>query len=211
LTSTLTGGGQSGGTIVVPSGTAVSDQATLSGANAASATGTVTYTALGSVTSPFFGFQPFGDAAWDNWFLEPVSDAGTVTVTGGAVPPSNAIVLGAGVYFWVARYSGDSLNAPSSATTGIATEIVEAPTICPIDLGWLSVRGFAGREGPAGIGRATTGSGNAGSEDTGVGNSGASGYGGYHWDGFGGDGRGGGLGYGRGGERGYGGASWGYG
>ena len=43
LSTSLSGGGQSGTSINVPTGTAVTDTATLSGTNAAAATGTVTY------------------------------------------------------------------------------------------------------------------------------------------------------------------------
>src|SRR5580658_4261808 len=43
LSTSLTGDGQSASSISVPAGTAVTDSATLSGANASSATGTVTY------------------------------------------------------------------------------------------------------------------------------------------------------------------------
>ncbi len=43
LSTSLSGGGQSGTSISVPTGTAVTDTATLSGTNAATATGTVTY------------------------------------------------------------------------------------------------------------------------------------------------------------------------
>ena len=43
MSTSLSGGGQSGTSISVPTGTAVTDTATLSGTNAATATGTVTY------------------------------------------------------------------------------------------------------------------------------------------------------------------------
>jgi hypothetical protein len=209
VTSALSGGGQSGGTIVVPSGTAVSDQATLSGPNASSATGTVSYVVLGSGFSPFRGFLPFGDDGWDNWFLSPVADAGQMTVTGGTVPPSNAVIFGTGVYFWVASYSGDAVNAPSSSTTGIATEIMEAPP-CPVDLGWFSILCLAqfegGSSGATGTGTSLTG--NSGTGTFGTGNSG-SGFGNdFGRGGFGHGGRGDGGGYGRGGG-GYGGGGYG--
>ena len=42
-TTSLSGGGQSGSSISVPEGTAVTDTATLTGPNSATATGTVTY------------------------------------------------------------------------------------------------------------------------------------------------------------------------
>ena len=43
MTTSLSGGGQSGTSITVPTGTAVTDTATLNGTNASSATGSVTY------------------------------------------------------------------------------------------------------------------------------------------------------------------------
>ena len=43
MTTSLSGGGQSGTSISVPTGTAVTDTAALSGTNASSATGSVTY------------------------------------------------------------------------------------------------------------------------------------------------------------------------
>src|SRR5215467_9817428 len=43
LATSLSGGGQSGTSISVPAGTNVTDAATLTGANAATATGTITY------------------------------------------------------------------------------------------------------------------------------------------------------------------------
>ncbi|HTZ09180.1 MAG TPA: hypothetical protein VMB72_08910 [Acidimicrobiales bacterium] len=154
ITAVLSGAGQTGGTIVVPSGTAVTERATLSGANVSSAGGTVSYTVYG-LTFPFFhGFGLFSDSSWNNWWWVPVASGGQVTVTGGTVPTSNPVTLPTGVFFWQATYSGDARNAPSSSTTGIATEIVEPPTTCPVGLGWLSVRCFAG-PGPSTTSTAT--------------------------------------------------------
>ena len=144
LTSVLSGNGQTGGTLVVPSGTPVTDQATLSGANTSSAGGTVRYTVYGVTFPSFHVFGLFSNRSWNNWWWEPVASAGRVTVTGGTVPASNAVTLPPGIFFWQASYSGDSLDAPSQATSGIATEIVKAPTTCPVGLGWLSVHCFAG-------------------------------------------------------------------
>jgi len=149
ISSSLSGGGQSGGTIVVNSGTAVTDQATLAGPNTGSAGGTVTYTVYELGFSPFSGFMPFSDTAWNDWFVVPVADGGQVTVTDGSVPPSNAITLGTGVYFWQASYSGDASNGPSAATSGVSTEIMLPPP-CPTGFGWLSVRCFAGSQGSGG-------------------------------------------------------------
>ncbi len=83
ISNSLSGGGQSGQVITVSSGTAVSDHATLSGANVSGAGGTVTYN-IDSLSSSEWG--------WNN-----VASGGTVTVTTGVVPPSNAVTLAPGV------------------------------------------------------------------------------------------------------------------
>ena len=83
-------------------GTTVQDSATLTGATS-NAGGTVTYTV-------------YSDA---NCSLNAQS-AGTVTVTNGVVPDSNAITFNsAGTFYWQAVYSGDANNngATSSCTS----------------------------------------------------------------------------------------------
>ncbi|HTZ10051.1 MAG TPA: hypothetical protein VMB72_13320 [Acidimicrobiales bacterium] len=200
ITSTLSGGGQTGGTLVVDSGTAVTDQATLSGADAATAGGTVSYIVDEFGFSPFSGFMPFSDPSWNDWFLTPVAFAGQVTVSAGSVPPSEAITLGTGLYFWQASYSGDSVNAPSSSQSGVATEIMLAPP-CPTGEGWLSVQCFASGGGQGGFGGGGFGGG-------GFGGGGFGGYGGHRgygggWGGGGGYGNGGGGGDGNGGGGGF--------
>ena len=92
-------GARQGPSISVPAGTAVTDTATLSGTNVASAGGTVTY----SVYS-------------DNKCSDFVAGGGTVTVSAGSVPASSAVSLSTpGTYYWQASYSGDtsSNNAAS--------------------------------------------------------------------------------------------------
>jgi hypothetical protein len=102
VTTTLSGGGQSGSNITVPSGTAVTDQATLAGANAAHATGTVTYTV-------------YSDSTCTTVF----ASAGTKPVASGTVPPSDPVTFtAAGSYYWIASYSGDAANNPSSSACG---------------------------------------------------------------------------------------------
>jgi hypothetical protein len=120
LTTLLSGTGQGtncwwwcGNVITVYAGSSVSDTATLKGANASNATGTVTYTVYALVRARF----PF-------WRWEPVASGGTVTVTAGTVPASKAVTLPAGTYEWQASYSGDSLNDPSTSLFGSETEIV---------------------------------------------------------------------------------------
>jgi hypothetical protein len=126
LTTSLSGGGKSGGTIMVPWATPVSDQATLSGANSSRAGGTVTY-ALYSYTHSFFQLFPFGPLSMNNWWWQPIGFAGLASVTSGSVPASEPVSLPAGIYLWQALYSGDTLNDPSSGTDGLATEIVPQP------------------------------------------------------------------------------------
>ena len=96
ITTSLSGGGQSGASISVPIGTAVTDEATLSGATS-TAGGTVTY----SVYS-------------DSACTASAASAGTVDVTDGSVPSSNSFSTStAGTYYWRASYSGDATNKPA--------------------------------------------------------------------------------------------------
>lgn len=95
-------------------GEPVHDSSTLSGATS-NAGGTVTYTVYS-----------------DNACSQNPQDAGTVPVTNGIVPDSNAISFNAaGTYYWQADYSGDANNDP--ATSACQSEIVtinrNAPTI----------------------------------------------------------------------------------
>jgi hypothetical protein len=126
--TSLSGGGQSGTSITVPEGTAVTDTATLSGENAATATGKVTYNVYS-----------------DKECKSLVASAGEVEVTGGKVPPSSAQTLPPDPYYWTASYSGDGSNQPSSSKCGVETLTVEAgppPTTTSTSLSG------AGRSGP---------------------------------------------------------------
>jgi predicted lipoprotein with Yx(FWY)xxD motif len=143
LSTALSGDGQSGPTITVPAGATVVDQATLSGPNAASAGGTVTYRiySLSFVHSPFFCS---GFSAWLGWWWQPVAIGGTFDVDDGSIPASNPVTLGAGVYFWQASYSGDTLNGATRTTRGSETEIVLPPPRCAAGSGWWSARCVSG-------------------------------------------------------------------
>ena len=141
LTTSLSGNGQSGGAIVVPSGTSVVDQATLSGDNSSSAGGTVTYRVL-ALFVPSFHFSSHEFTDWIGWGWQPVENAGTFPVTNGEVPPSNTVTLDVGVYFWRVSYSGDTLNAPSRSQRFSEVEIVLPPPNSPTGLGWMSIRCF---------------------------------------------------------------------
>jgi hypothetical protein len=114
--TSLSGGGQSGGSISVPESTAVSDTATLSGTHASTATGTVTY----SVYS-------------DSGCTTAVS-AGTAQIitTPGTLPASGSVALGTpGTYYWQASYSGDFDNAASMSTCGSEVETVTSRVVGP--------------------------------------------------------------------------------
>jgi hypothetical protein len=112
LSTSLSGGGFSGPKITVPTNTAVTDSATLSGDNAASAGGTVTYTV-------------FSDATCQTM----IASGGTKPVVAGSVPNSNAVTLAnVGTYYWQASYSGDSSNGISASTCGDEVETVQTET-----------------------------------------------------------------------------------
>ncbi len=111
VTTTLSGGGQSGTMITVPAGTAIVDSAFLNGPNAESAGGTVNY-------------KVYSDANCNTQF----ADAGTKNVTNGQVPDSDPITFNqAGTFYWRAFYSGDDLNNASSSGCGEETVTVTEP------------------------------------------------------------------------------------
>jgi hypothetical protein len=96
----------------VPTGTPVTDSATLAGTNVASASGTVTYTVYSNSTC-----------------TTSVGSGGTVTASGGKVPGSTAVTLATpGTYYWQASYSGDSTNAAATGTCGSEVETVTPTT-----------------------------------------------------------------------------------
>ena len=102
ITTSLSGGGQTGEEITVETGVPVRDSSILKGGNAASAGGTVAY----SVFS-------------DEDCKVPFASAGTKTVVNGIVPDSDAVTFARyGTYYWIATYSGDGQNNPSSSDCG---------------------------------------------------------------------------------------------
>ena len=110
--------------MTVFAGGSVTDTAKLGGANAAEATGTVTYTV----------YARQAVMKYRHWFWQWVADTkvntGTVTVTAGQVPNSTAVTLPSGVYTWQATYSGDAANQPSSSRLGDELETVVPPFQC---------------------------------------------------------------------------------
>ena len=121
LTTSLIGASPFGGSwlwwhgdvITVFPGTPVTDSATLGGANASTAGGTVTYTVYS-----------------DPWRKHAVASGGTVTVSGGVVPNSTSLTLPRGIYFWQASYSEDALNGASTSRIGSEIEIVVSAPRC---------------------------------------------------------------------------------
>jgi Bacterial Ig-like domain (group 1) len=109
LTSTLSGGGKSGGNITVTEGTSVSDEATLKGVNASTATGSVSY-------------DVYSNASCSDL----VMSAGSAGVVDGSVGQSGAETLPAGTYYWQASYSGDGRDLPSTSRCGSEILTVKA-------------------------------------------------------------------------------------
>ena len=117
----LSGGGMRGETLTVSDGTAVSDDASIAGANAAGAGGTVEY-------------KIYSDPTCTNL----VTSAGSVEVTAGVVPSSTPETLAPGTYYWVASYSGDASNQGSSSLCGaerLTVRATEPPTECTTAVG----------------------------------------------------------------------------
>ncbi|MGO9874590.1 MAG: nidogen-like domain-containing protein [Acidimicrobiia bacterium] len=108
LSTSLSGAGQIGTTISVPPNTAVTDTATLTGTNASTATGTVTY-------------NVYSDSNCAS-----LLNAGTpeTITTPGALPSSAPLSLStAGTYYWQTVYSGDGTNNGSNSSCGVGAEV----------------------------------------------------------------------------------------
>jgi hypothetical protein len=105
MSTSLSGASQSGTSISVPAGTAVSDQATMSGATS-NAGGMVTY-------------NVYSDSAC----TMSAGSGGTVGVSSASVPASTAVTLSVGTYYWKATYGGDLSNAASASTCGPGGEV----------------------------------------------------------------------------------------
>jgi len=118
VTTSLSGGGKTGRSISVQAGTEVTDTAKLSGPNAATASGTVTY-------------DVYSNAACTTL----VSGATARPVGANGTMPTSAAVTAtkAGTYYWKASYSGDAKNAASAGTCGASGEVetVTAPPPVP--------------------------------------------------------------------------------
>ena len=108
ISTTLSGGGKEGAEITVAEGSKVKDTATLSGTNASGATGTVDYSVYK-----------------DKECKELSTEAGKGKVEGTKAASSEEKELGAGVYYWQAKYLGDTLHEESTSTCGKEVETVE--------------------------------------------------------------------------------------
>jgi hypothetical protein len=110
-TTVQSGGGVSGSSLTVPSGTSVTDRAHIAGSLAASATGTVSYVLYKN-----------------NKCTVPVAAGTSAAVVNGVAGPSAAIKPKVGTYYWKATYSGGGLNAPSVSACGSEILIVALKT-----------------------------------------------------------------------------------
>jgi hypothetical protein len=122
------GGGITGGSMTVPQGTAVGDQAHIAGTNAKTAGGTVTYTLYKDSKCTL------------------VATAGSVaSVVNGVAGASALVIPGPGTYYWQVSYSGDGANAASTSTCGSEVLVValQANTLgLPSSKQCLSKRAF---------------------------------------------------------------------
>ena len=110
VSTSLSGGGEEGEEIEVEEGTAVTDQATLSGPNAETAEGLVSYSVYA-----------------DSECTELVELGGDGEVSEGVAEPSDEIDLPPGTYYWQAEYYGDGANQAAANPCGDETEVVTTP------------------------------------------------------------------------------------
>ncbi|HEY7829364.1 MAG TPA: hypothetical protein VIC06_02220 [Solirubrobacteraceae bacterium] len=105
VSTTLAGGGHSGPSITVLPATSVTDTAAITGTNANTATGVVTYTV-------------FADAGCTQQIRAFAVGTDTRQVAGGSAGASGALSLPLGTYYFRATYSGDESHAPAQSTCG---------------------------------------------------------------------------------------------
>lgn len=106
-TTIQSGGGVVGASIPVLKGSAVTDTAHIAGAQAASATGTVTYTLYKDAKCTL-----------------PLGSPSIASVVAGVVGSSAPVAPPVGTYYWTAVYSGGGLDAPSASACGSEKLIV---------------------------------------------------------------------------------------
>jgi len=124
LAVSLEGNGQSAANITVPDHTPVSASVTLTGSNASTARGTVSYAV-------------YSDSACTN----EVTWAGPRLIRHSTQSPP--VRLTPGTYYWQASYSGDAKDLPSLSGCGAAIETVEGsdpPPTCTTVAGAMLVK-----------------------------------------------------------------------
>jgi hypothetical protein len=113
LSTSQKAGAQTGASITIPVGTTgETDQATIAGANAAHATGTVAY-------------RLYESAGCTGTALST-----SVVTTSGAVAPASqpvSVALAPGKYYWQATYLGDGANAASASSCGGEVLTIASP------------------------------------------------------------------------------------
>lgn len=114
VSTTLAGGGQSGPSITVRPGTAVTDTAAITGTSANTAGGVVTYTV-------------FSDPGCTKQLQAFAVGTDIRGVAGGAAGASGAVTLPLGSYYFRATYSGDESHAPAQSTCGGEVLTVAVP------------------------------------------------------------------------------------
>ncbi len=110
LSTTLSGGGQSGSSISVVQGIPVSDTAALGGAGAALATGSIT-------------FEVFTNPSCTG----PAISASAGAISGGPAISGSISSFAPGKYYWAAHYAGDVNNQAASSGCGEVLTVL-APT-----------------------------------------------------------------------------------
>jgi len=113
LTSTLSSSSTSGPSITLTEGPWVRDAVSLTGPNAASARGKVTYTLYS-----------------DSTCTQEIGGRGHSAVHFGSIEPSQGARLPAGTYYWQATYSGDARDLPSVSACAPETVLPFIPWEC---------------------------------------------------------------------------------
>jgi hypothetical protein len=127
ISGSLSDGENSGTTLTVSPTAPLVASATLSGANAATATGSVVYTAY---------FDSACTSSTGVTFTKPV--------VAGVPAPTDPVTAGVpGTYYWQVTYSGDAQNNPSSTTCGDLVVIVTGTPVEDLTLALAPASGSA--------------------------------------------------------------------
>ncbi len=129
LTTSLSGGGETGEVVELQEEAPVTDTATLHGATASTATGGVEYNVYS-----------------DNKCEHLVASAGEGTMAKGVASESKAETLAAGTYYWQADYKGDSKHSSrKSACGGEEEKVAKGPPVWVVSVGDSYISGEGGR------------------------------------------------------------------